>query len=336
MKKRRHTRLQRPYDKIQQDRLAREEKKAARAEQQLTGSEPGPRQTGQVIAHYGANLEVEDEQGQLHHCLTRRNLPRLVCGDFVVWQSTGEHSGIIVEQQPRRTLLSRPDYNTQLRPVAANIDQIFIVTASQPGFDEDLTHRYLIAAHLTQITPVIVLNKVDLLSSDELQQLQQRLQLYTDLGYLVLYASTKKRHGLDALHEQIHNHTSIFAGQSGVGKSSLIQALIPDLDIRIGELSQATGLGKHTTTVTVLYRLPDGGSIIDSPGVREFGLGHVSQQRVALGFIEFHPLIDHCKFNDCTHHNEPDCAVRAAVEQGEIARSRYESYLRIVSSLSRP
>jgi len=336
MKKRRHSRLQRPYDKIQKDRLAREEKKAALAEQQLVNNKPGPRQAGQVVAHYGANLEVEDEHGRLFHCLTRRNLPRLVCGDFVIWQATDDHSGIIVEQQPRRTLLSRPDYNTQLKPVAANIDQIFIVTASQPGFNEDLTNRYLIAAHLTQITPVIVINKLDLLSDSQLQQLRQRMEVYSSLGYRVIYASTQQRHGLDALYDQARNQISIFAGQSGVGKSSLIKSLIPDLDIRIGELSQATGHGKHTTSVTVLYRLRDGGSIIDSPGVREFGLGHISQQRVAQGFIEFQPLIGQCKFNDCSHHTEPDCAVRMAVKNGTISQARYDSYLRIVKSLTRP
>jgi ribosome biogenesis GTPase len=336
MSKRKHTRPQRPYDKIQKDRLAREEKKAARAEQLLATSEPGPRQSGQVVAHYGANLEVEDQQGRLHHCLTRRNLPRLVCGDQVIWQATGENTGIIVEQQPRRTLLSRPDYNVQLKPVAANIDQILVVTACRPGFDEDLINRYLIAAYLTQITPVIVVNKVDLLGEKELQQLQMHMDIYTELDYKVIYASTQQRHGLDELYQQVHDRTSIFAGQSGVGKSSLIKTLIPDLDIRIGELSHATGLGKHTTTVTVLYRLHDGGSIIDSPGVREFGLGHVSQQRIAQGFIEFQPFIERCKFNDCTHEAEPDCAVRQGVEQGELSRQRYESYLRIVKSLGRP
>lgn len=336
MKKRRHTRPQRPYDKIQQDRLARGEKKAAQAEHLLATSELGPKQTGQVVAHYGANMEVEDEQGRLHHCLTRRNLPRLVCGDMVIWQATGENTGIIVEQQARRTLLSRPDYNTQLRPVAANIDQMLVVTASRPGFDEDLVNRYLIAAHLTEITPVIVVNKVDLLSAEELQRVQSHLNIYSELDYRVIYASTQQRHGLDELYQQVHNRTSIFVGQSGVGKSSLIKTLIPDLDIRIGALSQATGLGKHTTTVTVLYRLRDGGSIIDSPGVREFGLGHVSQQRIAQGFIEFQSYMGHCKFNDCTHHAEPDCAVREAVEHGAIDRRRYESYLRIVKSLGRP
>ena len=327
---------QRCYDKIQQDRQARADSKAAKAESLVASDQLGPKQNGQIIAHYGANLDVEDESGHIHHCLTRRNLPRLVCGDNVIWQTAGDDTGVIVEQLPRKTLLARPDYTAQLKPVAANIDQILVVTATIPNFDEDLINRYLIAAHLTDIKPVIVLNKIDLLTESQLTDLKQRLTIYSDLDYQIIFASTRQRDGLDQLYKQLKDHTSIFVGQSGVGKSSLIKQFLPEDDIRIGEISKATGLGKHTTTVTVLYRLDDIGSIIDSPGVREFGLDHVSQQRIASGFKEFEPFIGQCKFNDCSHHNEPDCAIQQAVKDGRISRSRFDSYHRIVKSLSRP
>lgn len=333
------------YEKIQQERLLRQEKKSVQADRLLSSDQLGPEQPGQIIAHYGANLDVEDENGEVHHCLTRRNLPRLVCGDYVTWQTAGEENGVIVALTPRSSLLTRPDYMTQLKPVAANIDQILIVAAPKPDFDENLINRYLVAAHLTGITPAIVLNKIDLLDDKELAQCKKRLEIYSSLGYQVIHASNKLKSGLDELRQQVRHHTSIFAGQSGVGKSSLINTLIPDADIRVGEISKATGLGKHTTTVTVLYHLdkshldkshPDnGGNIIDSPGVREFGLGHVTQQRIAQGFIEFSDYLPHCKFNDCTHHSEPGCAIRQAVADGHINKGRLDSYFSIVKSLSR-
>lgn len=335
MSKRKNTRPTRRSEKIEHDRVSRTEKRQARADNLETSNQLGPRQNGQIIAHYGANLEVEDEQGKVHHCLTRRNLAKLVCGDRVVWQEADEQTGIIVELLPRTTLLTRPDYNIRLKPVAANIDQILVVTAPSPNYDEDLINRYLVAAHLTEITPVIVFNKIDLLSDEQLRTVKHDLQIYADIGYQIIYASTKQNHGLDQLLQQLHHSTSIFVGQSGVGKSSLIKTLIPDSGIRVGELSHATGLGKHTTTVTVLYRLDKTGGIIDSPGVREFGLGHAEQQRIAMGFREFQELLGQCKFNDCTHFSEPDCAIRQAVATGKISRRRFESYHRIVNSLNR-
>jgi ribosome biogenesis GTPase len=224
---------------------------------------------------------VQDELGKLHLCLTRRNLPKLVCGDYVSWQSTGEQDGIITALQPRHTLLARPGYQKQLKAIAANIDQILVVVAPQPSLDEDLINRYLVAATLTGITPVIVLNKVDLLSDNELSATQQRLQVYERLDYAVIHASTQRKQDLKALFAALERKTSIFVGQSGVGKSSLIKAIMPDTSVRIGALSHATGLGKHTTTVSTLYPLEDHGAIIDSPGIREFGLGHCEPAQIA-------------------------------------------------------
>ncbi|WP_455212145.1 small ribosomal subunit biogenesis GTPase RsgA [Kaarinaea lacus] len=321
--------------KIEADRLARENKQQQQIDNRIGTSELGPEQQGRIVSHFGANFSVQDAQGNLHLCLSRRNLPKLVCGDYVTWQSTGELEGVIVALVPRRTLLARPGYHKQLKPIAANIDQILVVIAPQPSLDEDLINRYLVAATLTGITPVIVLNKVDLLNAKELASIQRRLQVYSQLGYEVIHASTHQKQGLKELLNKLENTTSIFVGQSGVGKSSLIKVISPESAVRIGELSHATGLGKHTTTVSTLYRLPHNGAIIDSPGIREFGLGQFEAAQIAQGFVEFQSLIAQCKFNDCHHFGEPGCAVRQAVASGVVQKSRYDSYLRIVQAAHR-
>ena len=159
--------------------------------------------------------------------LLRQNLPALVCGDRVVWQAGPDDTGVVVAMQPRQSLLERPDADNQLKPVAANIDQILVVAAPEPALDYDLVNRYLIAAEMTDIPPVLVINKVDLLSDAALATLQQRIQVYADIGYRTVFATTKREHGLDELTDHLQDKTSIFVGQSGVGKSSLIQALLP-------------------------------------------------------------------------------------------------------------
>ena len=320
---------------IQNDRVKRAHSRTQKAEDLLSGHRSGSEQIGRIAAHYGANLDVEDELHHVHHCLVRANLPKLVCGDQVIWQSTGKDLGVITSLVPRTSLLARHDYNGNVKPVAANIDQILIVVAPQPGIDEDTINRYLVAAELTSIKPIIVINKTDLLDDKEKSTLAELLSTYEQTGYQVLYTSIRQRNGLNQLIDELRGKTSIFVGQSGVGKSSLIKTFIPDADIRVGELSKATGLGKHTTTVTVLYHLDKGGDIIDSPGVREFGLGNVSEDQLAQGFREFTPFLGQCKFKDCKHLQEPDCAIKNAVDNGEISSHRYESFQRLVKNLSK-
>ncbi|WP_455374737.1 small ribosomal subunit biogenesis GTPase RsgA [Kaarinaea lacus] len=320
---------------IQNERVKRASSKTQHAEELIRDHKTGPEKMGRIVAHYGANLDVEDEQHQVHHCLVRANLPPLVCGDQVIWQSTGEELGIITSLAPRTSLLARPDYHGNLKPVAANIDQILIVAAPQPGIDEDTINRYLVAAELTEIKPIIVINKTDLLNDAQQQALSAQMAAYQQIGYEVIYTSTKQLDGLNQLIKELRDKTSIFVGQSGVGKSSLIKIFIPDADIRVGELSKATGLGKHTTSVTVLYHLDQGGEIIDSPGVREFGLGNVSEEQLAEGFVEFSAYLGSCKFKDCKHLQEPDCAIKNAVGAGEIKQQRYDSFQRLVKNLSK-
>jgi ribosome small subunit-dependent GTPase A len=192
-------------------------------------------------------------------CSTRKNLPRTVCGDRVHWQAANPREGIITAVLDRETTLSRPDPNGRSRSVAANIDQVIVVIACKPSFEHGMLDRYLAAAELIGASPVIVVNKSDLLDADSRTKLQQRLAVYPAIGYSLVFTSTRNTDGLKDLHRHLAGHTSILVGQSGVGKSSLVQALLPDLDIRTGSLSQATGLGRHTTTVAMLYHVPGGG-----------------------------------------------------------------------------
>jgi len=194
--------------------------------------------------------------------------------------------------------------------------------------------RYLIAAELIGADPLIVVNKSDLLDDDSQARLQERLSVYTAIGYSLVFTSNRNTDGLTALHRHLSGHTSILVGQSGVGKSSLVQSLLPDMDVRTGSLSRVTGLGRHTTTVAMLYHVPGGGDLIDSPGVRDFTLDKVEPQKLEQGFREFSPFLGKCRFHNCRHLSEPGCAVHSAVRDGAISRLRFESYRAAVEAMS--
>lgn len=290
-------------------------------------------QTGLVIAHHGASLLVETADQQQRECHSRKSAGPLVAGDQVVVE-TGERDNVIIRRLPRRCELARPDNRGKSRIIAANIDQILIVIAPRPAFKEALIDRYLVAAELSGITPVIVLNKVDLLTSEDNEAVKKRLAVYEQIGYEVVEVSAKQANGFEALHQVLGGRNNIFVGQSGVGKSSLINALLPEVDARVGDVSHATNKGTHTTTTARLYHLPQrDGNIIDSPGIREFGLWQVGPADLASGFRELVTFRSHCKFRDCLHRQEPGCAVRAAVEAGQISPQRYRSYLNLLESL---
>ena len=290
-------------------------------------------QSGLVIANYGAHAIVEATDGQLSHCAIRQNLPALTCGDEIIWQASGEREGIITALSERRSVLLRPDYSGQLKPVAANVDQIALVIAPRPEPNEFLLDRYLVAIETMAISGFIVINKVDMLTDSELSTFTQRFANYQHIGYKLLFASTRSAQGSHTLQTQLQHQTSILAGQSGVGKSSLINALLPDLDIRVQALSQATGHGTHTTTTTMLYHLPNGGRLIDSPGVRSFELGQISLAELENGFVEFRPHLGLCKFSNCSHTVEPQCALLAAVEKKQIDTRRLASFQQIKATL---
>jgi ribosome biogenesis GTPase len=320
-------------EKIQEERRRRAERKQARAEAGAEAEQTlGAEQQGLVVANFGATLELETDRGETVRCQLRQNLPLVVVGDRVVWQRSGE-GGVVTALQQRRSQLARPDALGELKAVAANLDQVLVVAAPAPRYSADLINQYLAAAELTGIAPLLVFNKIDLIDSDNRSAVDTLLATYRTIGYRVLTASTKQRHGLDALIEQLKDKTSVFVGQSGVGKSSLVQSLLPEVAIDVGELSAQSGLGQHTTSTARLYHLPSGGHIIDAPGVREFRLWPMSRQALADGFIEFRPYLGQCKFRDCRHEHEPGCALREAVARGDISMMRLVSYLRIAQQL---
>ena len=290
---------------------------------------------GTVIAAYRSYTLVEDNENNLYKCQQRKSIGQIVCGDVVTWQAEDEHSGVITSINKRHTILQRPDINGKLRIIASNIDQVFIVVAHKPELNEGLIDRYLVAAENSNLKPVILLNKVDLLEEPQLEVFKKRLTPYQAIGYPVIYTSAKQENGLDSLIELLNDNNNIFVGQSGVGKSSLINTILKDSNARIGEISESTGKGKHTTTTAYLYPLKQNqGHIIDSPGVREFGLDKLSEQEVADGFIEFRPYLGYCKFRNCAHKNEPGCALLEAVKDKKISQKRWDSYKRIIASIN--
>lgn len=334
----------RKLTKNQQRRIrqihARHEKRADQnqsAEELLSAGDLGPEQSGVVIARYGSQADIEAPNGQIQRCFLRANLGTVVTGDEVIWRN-GDPNGVIIATTERRSALYRPDNRGKMRPVAANIDRIFIVVAPLPEPFANLIDRYLVAAENQHIEAVLVLNKSDLLNTDQGQSTEQLIAPYRELGYSVLTVSAHNESGLRELRSALKDHTSVFVGQSGVGKSSLINALLPNVDAAVGALSEATIKGTHTTTTARLFHLElDGrgseGRLIDSPGIREFGLWHLTAQEVAEGFVEFRNHLGHCRFRDCTHEAEPDCALLAAVKDNQISQARLQSYRNIVQSL---
>ena len=288
-------------------------------------------QPGLVIINYGKNQLVEDSSGDIYRCVARRGLPQIVCGDAVEWQTTGNNSGVIETLQPRRTVLYRADGNDSQRPLVANIDQLIIEAALEPALDYFLIDKYCIAAELAQTEPLIIINKADLLQDKERERIESLIREYRLIGYTALLTSALKNTGIEAFADRLAGKTSVLVGQSGVGKSSLIKRLLPDREIAVGKLSEASGLGKHTTTSTTLYHLPQGGHLIDSPGVRDFHLGKVAENELGNGFREFRPYLGQCKFNDCRHLSEPGCAIQAAVAEGNILERRMQSYRQLMS-----
>jgi ribosome biogenesis GTPase len=316
--------------KAQEERLARLQRSGQRAEALLQGGHLGAEEEGLVIANHGPNLRLEDAHGRRFHAVARQHLELPVAGDRVVWRRAGEAQGVAVALVPRRSLLGRPDAAGRIRPLAANIDQIVVVTAPEPVLSADLIDRYLVVAETLHIHPVLLVNKADLLDARGEQVLRERLALYPRLGYRLLFASTRSAHGMDALVEQLAGHTSVLLGQSGVGKSSLVNHLLPGVEAAVGALT--AGQGRHTTSATTLYHLPHGGHLIDSPGVRGLELWHLPAEALAHGFVEIRPLLGSCRFRDCRHRSEPGCALRQAAREARIDPRRLDSLLRLLDA----
>lgn len=292
---------------------------------------------GTVIGRFGKHADVEDDTGVVSRCHIRRTVDSVVCGDKVLF-SKGDDAesgvkGVIEIVNDRHSVLTRPDFYDGIKPIAANIDNIIVVSAILPSLSTNIIDRYLVACEDIGITPVVVLNKVELLSEEERRNVEIQLDVYKKLGYDVLFTSCKTGEGIDVLNRFLNDNVSVFVGQSGVGKSSLINQVLPDADELTGDISDNSGLGQHTTTAAKLLHLPAGGDLIDSPGVREFGLWHIPTERITWGFIEFRDYLGGCKFRDCKHLNDPGCILRQAVEEGHISADRFASYHRILTTM---
>lgn len=329
-------------EKIQAEKAARAEKKASHIETQLEGGALGSECKGRVVAHFGQVVEVEPLDREAinppsddnFRCFVRANIDSLVTGDEVVWRPGENQTGVIETRLARRSVLQRPDNYGQLKPVAANIDRIVIVVATEPTPHANLIDRYLVAAETLDIQPAILFNKSDLINDENRAEMMELYETYQSLGYEVLQTSANDlEHCESALTHWLADHTSVFVGQSGVGKSSLIRSILGDQSIKVGALSENTRKGTHTTTTARLFHLPEGGKLVDSPGIREFGLWHIDQDELIQGFIEFRPHIGLCKFRDCQHEQEPGCAINQAYEEGKISEARMRSYLFIKSTL---
>jgi len=337
MTKRKLTRRQQwRIEKIQEERSARASKRDQQADEALGESDLGPEQHGLIITHYGTQVVVEATEGEnagvQQRCHFRSNLGSLVTGDRVVWRA-GNPLGVVVAVMPRDSALQRPDPHGDMKTVAANIDRIIIVVAPYPEPHANLIDRYLVAANAIDIEPVLLINKTDRIDESTREKIHYLEKTYRDLGYDVLMVSTKNGTGLDEFRHYLTHYTSVFVGQSGVGKSSLVNALLPESNLRVGDLSERQQ-GTHTTTSATLLHFPGGGHLIDSPGIREFGLWHMEEDEVLEGFIEFKPFIGHCKFRDCSHRHEPGCAILHALDNGKISETRMDSYRYILRTLN--
>ena len=286
-----------------------------------------PAQQGRIISAHGRHYMVELEDGSLKQCYPRGKKAGATVGDYVIVMIQGEE-GSIERILERRNLLYRSD-EMRSKQFAANVDRLLIVVASEPMFSDDLAGRALVGAWSAGIEPYIILNKRDLPTTD---MARQRLAPFRALGVPIIEISAiDVDQARQTLLPLLQGHSSLLLGQSAMGKSTVLNALVPQAGAATQEHSQALGAGKHTTTATRLYPLPGGGSLIDSPGFQAFGLYHLEPEDIVRGFPEFRKPTEECRFYNCSHRHEPGCGVLAALERGEIATERHALYKRLLA-----
>ena len=279
--------------------------------------------TGQIIAAFGRHYLVELPGGEILECVPRGKKSEVACGDNVEITRSGTDQGVIDRIAPRTSLLYRSDAWKQ-KLIAANVTQLIVVVASEPSFNDELLARCLLAGHEQKLEILIVLNKCDL---PQVTAARAQLAVYGKIGYRVLELSAKQ--DVAPLRPFLQGHTSVLVGQSGMGKSTLINALIPAAQAATREISTVLDSGKHTTTHARLYHLNHDSALIDCPGVQLFGLHHLDFAAMERNFPEFLPYLGECRFANCSHSHEPDCAIRTATEEGKIDARRLQLFQQI-------
>lgn len=292
-----------------------------------------------VVKHTGSNYLVSNlPEWKPLKCTVRGRLRLkegdttnpIAVGDVVDYELTGEDEGVIVNIHPRRNYIIRKSTNLsrQSHIIASNLDMVFlVVTIDFPELKPAFVDRFLVTCEAYRVPVTILVNKCDLYGDNEAEMLEDFTNLYKRVGYEVIEVSGIKDINIELVRDLCRNKISLFSGQSGVGKSTLIKALDPSLNLRVGEISQFHNQGKHTTTFYEMHPVSSGGFIIDTPGIRGFGLIEMEKEELSHYFREMLPLLDKCRFAPCTHTHEPDCAIKEAVEKGEISSERYFSYL---------
>lgn len=301
---------------------------------------------GVVYKSTGSWYIVKDETGKIHNARLKgifkmddiSSTNPIAVGDEVELEveSETENSAIIGTIIPRRNYINRqsPRAKHQHHIIAANLDQSMLVaTLKEPRTSQGFIDRFLVASEAYHVPAVIVFNKTDIYKKKEEEKLAEWKAMYEAVGYTVLSVSVKENKGIEAVAAQLKNKTTLISGHSGVGKSSLLNAILPQLQIRTQDVSGWSGKGLHTTTFAEMYDLPGGGSIIDTPGMREFGMVDISKQELSHYFPEMRKRLGKCQFNNCLHINEPGCAIKEAVVSGAIAEDRYVSYYGILESI---
>jgi len=287
---------------------------------------------GTVVAVFGRRYEIEIASGEHLDCVTRGKKHIAACGDRVEYGTTGPAQGVIEKVLPRRNYLERSDAYKQ-KGIAANVDQVLVLAAVEPRASEEFITRVLLIAHAAGVPALIALNKTDIPGTDGART---RLRMFSSAGYEIIEVKAKPRDGTlpsaqETLLARLSGKCTVLVGQSGMGKSSLINALVPDAAAVIGELSAALKAGKHTTTFSRLYRIDGNSTIIDCPGMQEVGIHHLSHHDLEAGFHEFAPYLGGCRFANCRHLHEPDCPIRTHAQSGQINSERLALFQKLVT-----